>query len=187
VFRTPVGRSSSRRHGRAGAAAAVVDRVSVSDRKSLPASAVQSYISFRGTGNGYADVAAMLLVVYALGRQIGAYGKTARSQLAVEVGSSKSRRPADSGHRRGRSSPPPKSRLGTAFECYLGSRFPVDMRLSSGAALLHEASITGEKPRHAQDVWRPHSRGIVSAGLLDRRRGARSRGSVGDRPGETDD
>ena len=39
---------------------------------SLAASAL---FFMRGTGNGYADVAAMLLVIYALGRQIGAYGK----------------------------------------------------------------------------------------------------------------
>src|SRR5213075_101168 len=29
-----------------------------------------------GTGASYADVAAMLLVIYSLGRQIGAYGKS---------------------------------------------------------------------------------------------------------------
>ena len=98
----------------------------------------------RRSGNGYADIAAMLLVIYALGRQIGAYGKQrvlgslndlapqnrkARRILATGIAESVSASDVASGDR---------------IRVLPGECVPVDMRLSVHGALLHEASVTGE-------------------------------------------
>lgn len=95
----------------------------------------------RRTGNGYADVAAMLLVIYALGRQIGAYGKqrvlNSLSELAPQ-------------NRQARRLNPEEMvsasviEAGDRIRVLPGESVPVDIRLFEGAALLHEASVTGE-------------------------------------------
>jgi cation transport ATPase len=95
----------------------------------------------RRTGNGYADVAAMLLVIYALGRQIGAYGKQRVLKSLRDL--SPQNRLARRLH--------PESLVaagdisaGDSIRVMPGECVPVDIRLSEGAALLHEASVTGE-------------------------------------------
>jgi len=97
----------------------------------------------RGTGNGYADVAAMLLVVYALGRQIGAYGKQRVLKSLSEWA------PQNRAVRRIQETgveviPADEIAVGDRIRVLPGEQVPVDIRLSSDAALLHEASITGE-------------------------------------------
>ena len=97
----------------------------------------------RGKGNGYADIAAMLLVIYALGRQIGAYGKqrvlTSLSEWAPQ-------------NRRVRRMNGGEEQLVTSADIQTGDRIRVlpgecvsaDMSMLSDGALVHEASITGE-------------------------------------------
>ena len=97
----------------------------------------------RGKGNGYADIAAMLLVIYALGRQIGAYGKqrvlTSLSEWAPQ-------------NRRVRRMNGGEEQLVTSADIQTGDRIRVlpgecvsaDMLMLSDGALVHEASITGE-------------------------------------------
>jgi cation transport ATPase len=97
----------------------------------------------RGKGNGYADVGAMLLVVYALGRQIGAYGKQRVLRSLTEWA------PQNRKVRRLRNG---QEELVTSAEILVGDRVrvlpgecvPADLRMLSDGALLHEASITGE-------------------------------------------
>ena len=91
-------------------------------------------------GNGYADVAAMLLVIYALGRQIGAYGKQR------VLGSLNALSPANRKARRlsGEMVTASEIQLGDDVRVLPGEAVPVDLRLNTEAALLHEASITGE-------------------------------------------
>lgn len=94
----------------------------------------------RGTGNGYADVAAMLLVIYALGRQIGAYGK--QKVLAGLRGWAPDRRMA----RRltGEQVTAAEIQAGDAIRILPGESVPVDCRIINGSAYVHEASLTGE-------------------------------------------
>ena len=110
----------------------------------ITASLAGSILYFvRGKGNGYADIAAMLLVVYALGRQIGAYGKqrvlTSLSEWAPQ-------------NRRVRLIEGREERLVTAAEIKVTDRIrvlpgecvPADILMLADGALVHEASITGE-------------------------------------------
>ncbi len=94
----------------------------------------------RGTGNGYADVAAMLLVIYALGRQIGAYGK--QRVLA----SLRDWAPEKRSARRvtGEMVTAADIQPGDLIRILPGESVPVDCRVVSGAAFVHEASLTGE-------------------------------------------
>ena len=110
----------------------------------ISASMTGSILFFvRGKGNGYSDVAAMLLVVYALGRQIGAYGKQRVLQSLSEWApqNRRVRRLLESGEdfiaatgilRNDR------------IRVLPGECVPVDLLLLSEGALVHEASITGE-------------------------------------------
>ena len=94
----------------------------------------------RGKGNGYADIAAMLLVIYALGRQIGAYGKqrvlTSLSEWAPQ---NRRVRLLD-----GRMITSADIRASDRIRVLPGECVPADLRLLSGSLLVHEASITGE-------------------------------------------
>ena len=92
------------------------------------------------TGNGYADVAAMLLVIYALGRQIGAYGK----QRVLSSLQQLSPRNRQARRRSGEFVTASDIQPGDELRVLPGEAVPVDLRLISNAALLHEASITGE-------------------------------------------
>ena len=95
----------------------------------------------RRTGNGYADVAAMLLVIYALGRQIGAYGKqrvlNSLSDLAPQNRKARRLNPEEI-------VPASVIEAGERIRVLPGESVPVDIRLFEGAALLHESSVTGE-------------------------------------------
>lgn len=96
----------------------------------------------RGSGNGYADVAAMLLVVYSLGRQIGAYGKQRVLRSWAEW-SPKNRRARRTGT--GEMVPVQEIRQGEAIRVLPGECVPLDCVMSPGArAYVFEASITGE-------------------------------------------
>jgi heavy metal translocating P-type ATPase len=94
------------------------------------------------TGNGYADVAAMLLVIYALGRQIGAYGKqrvlNSLTELAPQNRKARLLEPEQ------RIVPASEIEAGDRIRVLPGESVPVDIRLFEGAALLHESSVTGE-------------------------------------------
>ena len=100
-----------------------------------------SFIYFiKRTGNGYADVAAMLLVIYALGRQIGAYGKQRVLGSLNELSPRNRKARRLSGELVTASDVQP----GDEIRVLPGEAVPVDLRLTVGAALLHEASVTGE-------------------------------------------
>ncbi len=94
----------------------------------------------RGTGNGYADVAAMLLVIYALGRQIGAYGK----QRVLE--SLRDWAPEKRTARRvnGEMVTAADIQPGDQVRILPGESVPVDCRIVAGSAYVQEASLTGE-------------------------------------------
>ena len=96
--------------------------------------------SVRGTGNGYADVAAMLLVIYALGRQIGAYGK----QRVLE--SLRDWAPEKRTARRvsGEMVTAADIQLGDKIRVLPGESVPVDCQVIAGSAFVQEASLTGE-------------------------------------------
>jgi cation transport ATPase len=100
-----------------------------------------SALSLRtGAGGTFADVAAMLLVIYSLGRQIGAYGK-ARVLRALDDWTP-DRRYA-------------KVRAGDRLQVLPGEPVPVDGRIVSGSASFQEASLTGEafaSPRGPGDL-----------------------------------
>ena len=94
----------------------------------------------RGTGNGYADVAAMLLVIYALGRQVGAYGK----QRVLE--SLRDWAPEKRAARRvsGEEVTAADIQIGDTIRIFPGESVPVDCRVVAGSAYVQEASLTGE-------------------------------------------
>lgn len=94
----------------------------------------------RGTGNGYADVAAMLLVIYALGRQIGAYGK----QRVLE--SLRDWAPENRTARRvsGEMVTAADIQPGDKIRVLPGESVPVDCQVIAGSAFVQEASLTGE-------------------------------------------
>jgi cation transport ATPase len=93
-----------------------------------------------GTGASYSDVAAMLLVIYSLGRQIGAYGK---SRVLAHL------RQWAPGRRFARTLGGEKIsaaqiRRGDAFRVFPGEAIPVDAVVTGGGAFVHESSVTGE-------------------------------------------
>ena len=104
---------------------------------SLAASAL---FFMRGTGYGYADVAAMLLVIYSLGRQIGAYGK----QRVLESWEQWSPLKRVAHRINGESVPAAMIQSGDAIRVYPGEVVPVDCQIIAGSVFLHEASMTGE-------------------------------------------
>lgn len=94
----------------------------------------------RRTGNGYADVAAMLLVIYALGRQIGAYGKQRVLKSLEEWSPDRRQARRVSGEIVAASQIQP----GEKIRVLPGEPVPVDARVVAGSAYVHEASMTGE-------------------------------------------
>ena len=94
----------------------------------------------RGTGNGYADVAAMLLVIYALGRQIGAYGKQRVLSSLRDWAPDKRLARRASGEMTTAAEIAPGDRI----RVLPGESVPVDCRVVAGSAFVHESSLTGE-------------------------------------------
>ena len=94
----------------------------------------------RGTGNGYADVAAMLLVIYALGRQIGAYGKHRVLDSLRDWAPEKRMARRVNGEMVTAADVQP----GDQIRILPGESVPVDCRVIAGSAFVQEASLTGE-------------------------------------------
>jgi Cu2+-exporting ATPase len=94
----------------------------------------------RGTGNGYADVAAMLLVIYALGRQTGAYGKQRVLASLSEWAPDQRRARRVSGE----IVTAADIRPGDRIRVLPGESVPVDCLVTAGSALVQETSLTGE-------------------------------------------
>ncbi|MBY0507947.1 MAG: HAD-IC family P-type ATPase [Bryobacteraceae bacterium] len=94
----------------------------------------------RGTGNGYTDVAAMLLVIYSLGRQIGAYGKqrVLSSLKDWAPGKRLARRTT------GEMVTAAAVETGDRIRVLPGEVVPVDCRVIVGSAFVQETSLTGE-------------------------------------------
>lgn len=89
-----------------------------------------SALSLRtGAGGTFADVAAMLLVIYSLGRQIGAYGK-AKVLRSLDDWAPKQRYA--------------HVQVGDRLRILPGEVVPVDGKILSGQASFQEASLTGE-------------------------------------------
>lgn len=94
----------------------------------------------RRTGNGYADVAAMLLVVYALGRQIGAYGKQRVLKSLDDWAPERRKARRVDGEVVAASLIAP----GDVIRVLPGECVPVDALILHGTAYFHEASVSGE-------------------------------------------
>lgn len=93
-----------------------------------------------GTGGTYADVAAMLLVIFSLGRQVGAYGKARVFQSLGDWAPEKRQvRRLD-----GLKVAALEVKKGERFRVMPGEAVPVDGRIVNGRAFFQEASVTGE-------------------------------------------
>jgi len=93
-----------------------------------------------GRGGTYADVAALLLVIYSLGRQIGAYGKSrVLRSLGDWAPDKRMVRRLD-----GTQVSASEIRTGDRFRVLPGEAVPVDGRIEAGNAYFHEATLTGE-------------------------------------------
>jgi cation transport ATPase len=103
------------------------------------------------TGASYSDVAAMLLVIYALGRQIGSYGKSrVLEQLRQWSPAQRCVRLLD-----GSTISAAQIRQGDSFRVFPGESIPVDARIVHGRAFVHEATVSGESvpvPRGPADI-----------------------------------
>jgi Cu2+-exporting ATPase/Cu+-exporting ATPase len=137
--------------------------------------AVSSLSLSTGAGGTFADVAAMLLVIYSLGRQIGSYGK---SKILKSLGDwSPDRRQA---RRVGERIPIAASqvRSGDRLLVLPGEAVPVDGRIVAGAACFQEASLTGEAFALAKGVGEELKAGVypvdASVEMVATRDGAES-------------
>lgn len=104
-----------------------------------------SWISFtRGVGGAYSDVAALLLVIYSLGREIGRYGQRRILDSIDELAATRQTALRLDGA--GLTEPVPVSRLspGDRIRVLPGQLIPVDGRILRGQAFLQEAGMTGE-------------------------------------------
>lgn len=111
----------------------------------MGAAVAASWISYtRGVGGAYSDVAALLLVIYSLGREIGRYGQRrildSIDQLAA------SRQTALRLDASGATEAVPVSRIvsGDRVRVLPGQLIPVDGVIRQGRAFLQEAGMTGE-------------------------------------------
>ena len=104
---------------------------------SLAASAVSLST---GRGGTYSDVAALLLVIYSLGRQVGAYGKSRVFKSLGDWAPERRMVRTLAGVRLSAA----EVRAGDRFRVMPGEAVPVDARIEAGAAYFHEATLTGE-------------------------------------------
>lgn len=112
---------------------------------SLAASAVSL---FTHTGGTYADVAGMLLVIYSLGRQVGAYGKSRVLSSLADWAPERRLVRLLSGERLTAD----RIKAGDHFRVLPGEAVPVDARITSGSAFFHEATLTGESFARSRTV-----------------------------------
>ncbi|MBM3759448.1 MAG: cation-translocating P-type ATPase [Acidobacteria bacterium] len=101
-----------------------------------------------GKGGTYSDVAGLLLVIYSLGRQVGAYGK---ARVFKSLGDwAPERRMA----RRldGTRTNAAEIKQGESFRVLPGEPVPVDAKIVAGPAYFHEATLTGESFARSRGV-----------------------------------
>lgn len=107
----------------------------------IGASLAASIVSLQTQKGGtYADVAALLLVIYSLGRQVGAYGK---ARVLRSLGDWA---PDQRMVRRltGERVTAAEVKTGDRFRVLPGEAVPVDAKILAGSAYFHEATLTGE-------------------------------------------
>jgi Cu2+-exporting ATPase/Cu+-exporting ATPase len=99
-------------------------------------------------GGTYADVASMLLVIYSLGRQVGAYGK---ARVLRSLGDWA---PDQRMVRRlnGEHVTAAEVKAGDRFRVLPGEAVPVDATILAGNAYFHEATLTGESFARSRGV-----------------------------------
>lgn len=119
---------------------------------SLAASAVSLST---GRGGTYSDVAALLLVIYSLGRQIGAYGKSKVYKSLSDWAPDRRLVRGLDGSRVSAAS----IRAGDSFRVLPGEAVPVDAVISAGTAFFHEATLTGESFAHSRTTGEAVSAG----------------------------
>lgn len=97
-----------------------------------------------GAGGTFADVAALLLVIYSLGRQIASYGKSRVYKSLADWAPERrlTRVLLDDGQYETR--PASKILSGDRFRVLPGEAVPVDAKILSGTASFQQASLTGE-------------------------------------------
>jgi Cu2+-exporting ATPase/Cu+-exporting ATPase len=121
----------------------------------VAASLAASFLSLqKGVSGSYADVAALLLVIYSLGREIGRYGQRKVLRALEDLGRREQtvRRLDATG--RAVSAPLAALHPGDRIRVLPGEVIPLDGRITQGSAYVHEAGITGEtfsRPRQAGD------------------------------------
>ena len=99
-------------------------------------------------GGTYADVAALLLVIYSLGRQVGAYGK---SRVLKSLGDwAPERRMVR--RLNGERVSAAEVQRGDRFRVMPGEAVPVDSRIIAGTAYFQEATLTGESFARSRGV-----------------------------------
>ena len=108
-------------------------------------------------GGTYADVASMLLVIYSLGRQVGAYGKTRVLRSLGDWAPDQRMVRRLSGERVSAA----EVKAGDRFRVLPGEAVPVDALILAGSAYFHEATLTGESFARSRTVG-----DLVSAGTF---------------------
>ncbi len=93
-----------------------------------------------GKGGTYADVAGLLLVIYSLGRQVGAYGKSKVFRSLSDWAPDKRMVRRLDGTRVSAAD----VKAGESFRVLPGEAVPVDAEIVKGQAFFHEATLTGE-------------------------------------------
>ena len=101
-----------------------------------------------GVGGTYADVAAMLLVIYSLGRQVGAYGKSRVFKSLDDWAPDRRLVRKLNGDRVTAA----EVATGDLFRVLPGEAVPVDATITAGSAYFHEATLTGESFARSRGV-----------------------------------
>jgi P-type Cu+ transporter len=122
----------------------------------ISASLAASFVSLSThKGGTYADVAGLLLVIYSLGRQIGAYGKS-RVLKSLSDWSPEKRLVR---RLNGELVTAAQVQPGDQFRVLPGEAIPVDATIIAGSAYFHEATMTGESFARSRSVGEQVSAG----------------------------